>query len=451
MKILVIDDEKNIRRTLTDILEDEGYNVLSASSGEEGLQVLARENIDLLLLDVKLPGMDGIEVLKKVRKDFPSLDVIMISGHSTIKTAVQAVQMGAYNFLEKPLSLHKIIVSARNISDKIKLYKKYNEEQKDIESHYKMIGISPEFERVRTLIDKVSKTDSKVLIRGESGTGKELVAYAIHNKSDRENGPFVKFNSAAIPNELVESELFGHEKGAFTGAEDKKLGKLEVAHEGTLFLDEIGDMNLNAQAKMLRVIQEGKFERVGSNNVIDIDVRILAATNKNLEKMVQDGTFREDLFYRLNVIPILIPPLRERISDIPVLLEYYLDYYAVELKVHPKRFSSQSMRLLQNYSFPGNIRELKNLIERLYIISSEKIISEDEVAPHIKMFPAKKKEEEHLFSISNFTDAKKQFEIDYLKEQLDKYNWNISLTAESIGLQQSNLSRKLKDLGIDKD
>jgi len=302
-----------------------------------------------------------------------------------------------------------------------------------------MIGISPEFERVRTLIDKVSKTDSKVLIRGESGTGKELVAYAIHNKSDRENGPFVKFNSAAIPNELVESELFGHEKGAFTGAEDKKLGKLEVAHEGTLFLDEIGDMNLNAQAKMLRVIQEGKFERVGSNNVIDIDVRILAATNKNLEKMVQDGTFREDLFYRLNVIPILIPPLRERISDIPVLLEYYLDYYAVELKVHPKRFSSQSMRLLQNYSFPGNIRELKNLIERLYIISSEKIISEDEVAPHIKMFPAKKKEEEHLFSISNFTDAKNNLNR-LFEEQLDKYNWNISLTAESIGLQQPNLS-----------
>ncbi len=450
MKILVIDDEKNIRRTLTDILEDEGYTVLVAPSGEEGLQILAREIIDLLLLDVKLPGMDGIEVLKKVRKNFPSLDVIMISGHSTIKTAVQAVQMGAYNFLEKPLSLHKIIVSARNISDKIKLYKKYNEEQKDIESHYKMIGISPEFERVRTLIDKVSKTDSKVLIRGESGTGKELVAYAIHNKSDRKSGPFVKFNSAAIPNELVESELFGHEKGAFTGAEDKKFGKLEVAHEGTLFLDEIGDMHLNAQAKMLRVIQEGKFERVGSNNVIDIDVRILAATNKNLEKMVQEGTFREDLFYRLNVIPIQIPPLRERISDIPILLEYYLDYYAVELKVHPIKFSSQAMRLLQGYSFPGNIRELKNLIERLYIISSEKIISEDEVAPHIKMLSTKRNEEAGLLSMPNFTDAKKQFEIEYLKEHLDKFNWNISLTAENIGLQQSNLSRKMKDLEIEK-
>ncbi len=451
MKILVIDDEKNIRRTLTDILEDEGYTVLDASSGEEGLQVLARENIDLLLLDVKLPGMDGIEVLKKVRKDFPSMDVIMISGHSTIKTAVQAVQMGAYNFLEKPLSLHKIIVSARNISNKIKLYKKYNEEQKDIESHYKMIGISPELERVRTLIEQVSKTDSKVLIRGESGTGKELVAYAIHNKSDRKNGPFVKFNSAAIPNELVESELFGHEKGAFTGAEDKKLGKLEVAHEGTLFLDEIGDMNLNVQAKMLRVIQEGKFERIGSNKVINIDVRILAATNKNLEKMVQEGSFREDLFYRLNVIPIMIPPLRERSSDIPVLLEYYLDYYAAELKVHPKRFSSPAMKLLQSYSFPGNIRELKNLIERLYIISSEKIISEDAVAPHIKITPSAKQKDAFLFAITNFSDAKKQFEIEYLKEQLDKYNWNISLTAENIGLQQSNLSRKLKDMEIEKE
>jgi len=450
MNILVIDDEKNIRRTLTDILEDEGYTVLDASSGEEGLQVLARENIDLLLLDVKLPGMDGIEVLKKVRKDFPSLDVIMISGHSTIKTAVQAVQMGAYNFFEKPLSLHKIIVSARNISDKIKLYKKYNEEQKDIESHYKMIGISPEFERVRTLIEKVSKTDSKILIRGESGTGKELVAFAIHNQSARRTGPFVKFNSAAIPNELVESELFGYEKGAFTGAEKLKLGKLEMADEGTLFLDEIGDMNLNAQAKMLRVIQEGKFERVGSNKTIDIDVRILAATNKNLENMIESGEFREDLFYRLNVIPIEIPPLRERISDIPILLEYYLDYYAVELKVHPIKFSSQAMRLLQGYSFPGNIRELKNLIERLYIISPEKIISEYEVAPHIKMLPTKKNEEAGLFSLPNFTEAKKQFEIHYLKEQLDKFNWNISLTAENIGLQQSNLSRKMKDLEIEK-
>ncbi|HEX37825.1 MAG TPA: sigma-54-dependent Fis family transcriptional regulator [Candidatus Cloacimonetes bacterium] len=450
MKILVVDDEKNIRKILTDILEDEGYTVLSATSGEEGLQILEQDNIDLMLLDVKLPGMDGIEILKQVRKDFPNLDVIMISGHSTIKTAVQAVQMGAYNFLEKPLSLHKIIVSARNIADKIKLYKKYNEEQKDIESHYKMIGISPEFEKVRTLIDKVSKTDSKVLIRGESGTGKELVAYAIHNKSERKNGPFVKFNSAAIPNELVESELFGHEKGAFTGAEDKKFGKLEVAHEGTLFLDEIGDMNLNAQAKILRVIQEGKFERIGSNDIIDINVRILAATNKHLEEMVENGTFREDLFYRLNVIPIHLPPLRNRIVDIPVLLDYFMDYYAAELKMHPKKMTPGAIKLLQNYAFPGNVRELKNLVERLYIITSGDTISEDDVIPQIRVVQPSLKKGAELLEITNFAEAKKQFEIEYLKEQLDKFNWNISLTAENIGLQQSNLSRKLRDLEIKK-
>lgn len=450
MKVLIVDDEKNIRRTLSNILEDEHYKVITAESGEIALNILSNEIIDLMLLDVKLPGMDGIELLKKVRKDYPNLDIIMISGHSTIKTAVQAVKIGAYDFLEKPLSLNKIIISAKNIAEKRKLYQKFQQESKKLESHYKMIGISPEFERVRTLIEKVSQTDSKVLIRGESGTGKELVAFAIHNQSARRTGPFVKFNSAAIPNELVESELFGYEKGAFTGAEKLKLGKLEMADEGTLFLDEIGDMNLNAQAKILRVIQEGKFERVGSNKTIDIDVRILAATNKNLENMIESGEFREDLFYRLNVIPIQIPPLRERISDIPILLEYYLDYYAVELKVHPIKFSSQAMRLLQGYSFPGNIRELKNLIERLYIISPEKIISEDEVAPHIKMLSTKKNEEAGLFSLPNFTEAKKQFEIHYLKEQLDKFNWNISLTAENIGLQQSNLSRKMKDLEIEK-
>ena len=450
MKILAVDDEKNIRKTLTDILEDEGYFVLSAESGEEGLQLLQQESIDLMLLDVKLPGMDGIEVLKQVRKDYPNLDVIMISGHSTIKTAVQAVQMGAYNFLEKPLSLHKIIISARNIADKIRLYKKYNEEHRDIASQYTMIGISPEFEKVRTLIDKVSKTDSKILIRGESGTGKELVAYAIHNKSDRKNGPFVKFNSAAIPNELVESELFGHEKGAFTGAESKKLGKLEVAHEGTLFLDEIGDMNLNAQAKILRVIQEGKFERIGSNTIIDIDVRILAATNKNLEEMVENGTFREDLFYRLNVIPIQLPPLRNRKADIPVLLDYFMDYYAAELTMHPKKMTPGAIKLLQNYAFPGNVRELKNLIERLYIITSGDAISEDDVSPQLRVVLPQSQKGAGLLAIPNFAEARKQFEIEYLKEQLDKFNWNISITAENIGFQQSNLSRKLRDLEIKK-
>ena len=450
MKILVVDDEKNIRRTLTSILEDEGYKVISTENGEEALEILLNEIIDLVFLDVKLPGMDGIEILKRVRKDYPNLDVIMISGHSTIKTAVQAVKLGAYDFLEKPLSLHKIVISAKNIAEKRKLFQKFQQEAKNLESQYRMIGISPAFEKIRNLITRVALTDSKVLIRGESGTGKELVAFAIHNQSARKNGPFVKFNSAAIPNELVESELFGYEKGAFTGAEKQKRGKLEMADGGTLFLDEIGDMNLNAQAKILRVIQEGKFERVGSNKTIDIDVRILAATNKNLEKMIESREFREDLFYRLNVIPIEIPPLRERKSDIPILLNYYLDYFAAELKVHPKKFSSSAMKILQNYTFPGNIRELKNLVERLYILTGENIITEKDVKPHIINYNARN-ENLPFFETKSYSKARAEFEVYYLKKQLEKFNWNISTTAEKLSLQQSNLSRKIKELGIEKD
>ncbi len=450
MNILVVDDEKNIRRTLSNILEDEHYQVITAESGEIALNILSNEIIDLMLLDVKLPGMDGIEVLKKIKKNYPNLDVIMISGHSTIKIAVQAVKIGAYDFLEKPLSLPKIIISAKNIAEKRKLYQKFQQESRDLESQYRMIGTSPEFNKIRDMINKVSATDSKVLIRGESGTGKELVAFAIHNQSARRTGPFVKFNSAAIPNELVESELFGHEKGAFTGAEKLKLGKLEMADEGTLFLDEIGDMNLNAQAKILRVIQEGKFEHIGSNKTIDIDVRVIAATNKNLENMIETGEFREDLFYRLNVIPVIIPPLRERKSDIPILLNYYLDYFAAELKVHPKKLSSSAMKILQNYSFPGNIRELKNLVERLYILTGENTITEEDIKPHIINYNEKDTELDFL-KTKTYSKARAEFETFYLKNQLEKFNWNISTTAEKLSLQQSNLSRKIKELGIKKD
>lgn len=451
MNILIVDDEKNIRRTLTDILQDEGYNVTTSESGEEALNLLSNNFFDLIFLDVKLPGIDGIEVLKRVKKDYTGLDVIVISGHSTIKIAVQAVKMGAYDFLEKPLSLHKIVISAKNIAEKRKLFQKFQQESKDIESQYRMIGVSPEFCKTLELINKVSATNSKVLIIGESGTGKELVAFAIHNQSARKDTPFVKFNSAAIPNELVESELFGHEKGAFTGADKQKLGKLEIAHEGTLFLDEIGDMNLNAQAKILRVIQEGKFERVGSNKTITIDVRILAATNKDLEKMIESGEFREDLFYRLNVIPINIPPLRDRKTDIPVLLNYYLDYFAAELKVHPKKFSSSALKLLQNYSFPGNIRELRNLVERLYILTSEDIISGNDVEPHIRIVSESKGENLSFLETKSYSEAKNEFESYYLTKQLEKFNWSISTTAEKLGLQQSNLSRKIKELGIEKN
>lgn len=448
MKVLVVDDEKNIRISLSSILEDEGYEVITAESGEEALSMVEKDRIDLILLDVKLPGMDGLEVLEQVLEQYRDLDVIMISGHSDISIAVKAVKMGAYDFMEKPLSLPKIVVTARNIAEKQKLYQRFRQEKEDLDAKYKIIGVSPEIENVREIIQKVSGQDSKVLIKGESGTGKELVAYAIHANSHRKQGPFIKFNCAAIPNELVESELFGHEKGAFTGAESRKLGKLELAHEGTLFLDEIGDMNLDAQAKVLRVIQEGKFERVGGNETINIDVRILAATNKDLSAMIEQRTFREDLFYRLNVIPIDVPPLRIRQGDIPVLLEYYLDYFAHELKTQSKQMSDDAIDLLKTYNFPGNVRELRNLIERLYILTSGEVIEAQDVKNHLSTDGAEKPPDFPFLETKDFTDVKREFEIYYLTRQLEKYDWNISTVAEKLGMAQPNLSRKIKQLDI---
>ncbi|MBS3740611.1 MAG: sigma-54-dependent Fis family transcriptional regulator [Candidatus Cloacimonetes bacterium] len=448
MHILIVDDEKNIRKTLSDILSDEGYNVITADSGEKGLKILQNRRIELMFLDVKLPGIDGIEVLKRTKEILPALDIVMISGHSSIRTAVKAVRIGAYDFLEKPLSLHKVNIAAKHISDKIRLYKKYEQTSENVSKKYKMIGNSVAFQKVRNMIDRVSKTDSKVLIRGESGTGKELVAYTIHNQSQRKNESFVKFNSAAIPTELVESELFGHEKGAFTGADKKRIGKLEQADKGSLFLDEIGDMNLRAQAKILRVIQEGTFERVGSNKTLSIDVRIIAATNKDLEKMTEEGEFREDLFYRLNVIPINIPALRKRKSDISILLNYFSEYFAVELKMEPKKFSEEAIDYLKNYEFPGNVRELRNLVERMYILTDQKIIDKDAILPNIKQQLQPKGKSYPFLKTQEFSKAKEEFEKYYLKKHLEKHNWKITDTAKELGLQQSNLSRKIKKLGI---
>jgi len=448
VRVLIIDDEKNIRISLSSILEDEGYEVIAAESGEEGLKLLTDNAIDLILLDVKLPGIDGLQVLEKVLDNYPDMDVIMISGHSDISIAVKAVKMGAYDFMEKPMSLPKIVVAARNIAEKQKLYHRFRQEKEDLDEQYKIIGQSQEMEKIRDLIKKVSVQDSKVLIRGESGTGKELVAYAVHANSHRSQGPFVKFNCAAIPNELVESELFGHEKGAFTGAEKRKLGKLELAHEGTLFLDEIGDMNLEAQAKVLRVIQDGKFERVGSNETINIDVRILAATNKNLEDMIEKGGFREDLFYRLNVIPVTVPPLRKRRSDIPVLLDYYRQYFGHELKTETKQLSEGAVDLLKGYDFPGNVRELKNLMERLYILTSSEVIDEDDVRPQLRRGSADSGEHYNFLETKDFSEVRKEFEVYYLTRQLEKYDWNISTVAENLGMAQPNLSRKIKHLDI---
>ncbi len=450
IKILIIDDEKNIRLTLRDILEDEGHQVLEAGTGEDGLALLKNESVNLVLLDVRLPGMDGIEVLKGIREIDETLDVIMISGHATVGTAVDALRIGAYDFLEKPLSLARVKLAIRNLSEKQTLAKRSAVIQQTQKDKYRLVGSSPQIEQVLETARRVGPTAAKVLIRGESGTGKELVAHAIHAASSRAEDAFVKFNAAAIPSELVESELFGHEKGAFTGAVGQKKGKIEMANGGTLFLDEIGDMSLSAQAKILRVLEDGKFERVGGTQTQSVDIRLLAATNKPLEEMVAEGRFREDLFYRLNVVPINLPPLREREGDIKTLLNHFLSHYAAELSLLPKQFSRDAMNMLVGYPFPGNIRELRNLIERLYILSPNQEIDLPEVKPHLNQVVSAEGDSAIFTETRPFAEAKRMFEERFLESQLRQHAGNISRTANSLGMQQSNLSRKLKELGLGK-
>ncbi len=446
--ILVVDDEKNIRLTISDILQDEGHRVLEAGTAEDGLATLRKERVNLVLLDVRLPGMDGLEALKEIKKMDPDLDVVMISGHGTVSTAVEALHIGAYDFLEKPLSLARIQVAIRNLKQKQTLENKAEISEDRQRQRYQLVGQSPQMKSVLDTAGKVGPTEAKVLIRGESGTGKELVAHAIHAASSRESEPFVKFNAAAIPNELIESELFGHEKGAFTGAVAQKRGKIEVADGGTLFLDEIGDMSLSAQAKILRVLEDGKFERVGSTQTRSVDIRLLAATNKPLEDMVAQGTFREDLFYRLNVVPIQLPPLRERAGDVKLLLEHFLRFYAGELAILEKKFSRDALRMLEGYPFPGNIRELRNLVERLYILTPSEEISLGDVQPHLNQMISGGEDSGIFKETRAFADARRDFEQRFLETQLKMHAGNISRTAASLGLQQSNLSRKLKELGI---
>jgi len=449
MHILIIDDEKNIRQVLSGILTDEGHMVSLAETGEEGLLRLGESLVDLVFLDVKLPKIGGIDVLKQIKKDWPSIDVLMISGDSDINTAVSAVKMGAHDFMEKPLSLPKVLIVVQNIAEKRRLYQKCIIVDEKIDFRYRIIGHSPQINTIREMIRRVAKTDAKVLITGESGTGKELVAYAIHKMSLRSENPFITFNSAAIPRELVESELFGHEKGAFTGADRQKPGKLESANHGTIFLDEIGDMNIDAQSKILRVLEEGKFERVGGNRTIDIDVRVLAATNRNIEEMIKNGRFREDLYYRLNVVPFYLPPLRERSGDLPVLLDHYLQTYSNELTATRKYFTEPALDILKHYHFPGNIRELKNLVERLYILSDTDKIDENDVRQNLALQrSAGQNVLKTILQKDSYGAAKRAFETYYFSEKLKQSGWNISRLANEIGVLQPNLSRKLKALGI---
>ncbi len=450
MKVLIIDDEKNICHTLQGILEDERYMVACALSGREGVKAFDEFEPDALLLDVKLQDISGIDILDGVMKSDHRVPVIMISGNSNISDAVKAIKLGAFDFLEKPLSLPKVRVTVKKALEFRQLTLQMAQLREQSEREWNMVGESKVMQELQQVIGRVAPSGAKILIRGESGTGKELIARAIHNRSPRFNLPFIKFNSAAIPRELVESELFGYERGAFTGAVGSKRGKLEEADGGTLFLDEIGDMDLAAQAKILRVIQEGEFERVGSNKTHRIDVRVIAATNKDLEAMVADGSFREDLFYRLNVVPVISPTLRERKEDIPLLIGYFSTCMAGELKTPVKTFAPDALACLQQMSFPGNVRELKNLVERIYILSDQKTVTRSVLDVCGSSSAPGTRPDDLAFwnETAPFTQKKREFETRYFSIQLRLHGGSVSKTAEALGLQQSNLSRKLHELGI---
>ena len=370
-KVLIVDDEKNIRRTLRMVLDEVAPNLGDCGSAEEALRLMREEPTDLLLLDIKLPGMDGLELLGKIRKEWPGTQVIMISGHATIRDAIEATRLGAYEVLEKPLDRDRIILSVKNCMEKIFLNHKINQLQSHLTNQYEIIGDSPVMRQLMDEIRKVAPTNGRVLITGESGTGKELVARAIHRLSKRSSSSFVKVNCAAIPGELIESELFGYERGAFTGATNKKKGQFELANGGTLFLDEIGDMSLTAQAKVLRVLQTGELSHVGGERTIEVDVRVLAATNKDLKASVGDGSFREDLYFRLNVIPIQCPPLRERLDDIPQLVGRFVEVFCKENGFKHKDIEPKVLQSMKRYDWPGNVRELKNVTERMVIMSGD--------------------------------------------------------------------------------
>lgn len=435
--VLVVDDEEGIRESLSGILEDEGCDVLTSSSGEEALRIIKEQNPDLVLLDIWLPGIDGIQTLKEIKGLKPDLPVVMISGHGNIELAVKATRMGAYDFLEKPLSLEKVLISAKRAIERRTLEIENRALKQDLIKRWRLVGNSQKMKQLREQIDMVAQSNSRVLILGESGSGKELVAHLMHDNSNRAEKPFIEVNCAAIPQELIESELFGHEKGSFTGAFERKKGKFELADEGTLFLDEVGDMSLSTQSKVLRVIETQEFQRVGGSKNIKVDVRIIAATNKDLREEVSKGTFREDLFYRLNVIPIVIPPLRDRKEDIPALVEYFLEYFASEYGQKPKKITPDALKTLEIYDWPGNIRELRNVIERLVIMTPSNIIMP-------KNLVIGEPTRSDYLAFKTLREARDSFEKDFITKKLEENNWNISKTAEVLDIERSNLHRKIK-------
>jgi two-component system nitrogen regulation response regulator NtrX len=449
-RILLIDDDAGIRESMRMPLEYEGYEYLSAGTAEEGIALVQRESPDIVFLDVKMPGMDGMEALNRIKAISDSVPVVMISAHGTTATAFEASKRGASDFVEKPFGAERLLVTIKNQLDRTRLIAENRSLRRAAEVRHQMVGESPALKQVGDAIKRASPTNATVLLLGESGVGKELVARAIHRNSLRSRERFIQVNCAAIPEELIESELFGHEKGSFTGATEKQIGKFEQADRGTIFLDEVGDMSAKTQAKVLRVLQEGEVERLGSARTIKVDVRVIAATNKDLEQEIERGTFREDLYFRLSVIPIRVPPLRDRREDVPLLVRHFADLFARENNRRAPRFTPAALEFLQKARWKGNIRELKNTVERLIIMSPGETVDVDDLRDAVRLesrTPAGDNNEKP----GTLKEFKESAERAFLVDKLRENSWNISKTAEVIGTPRSNLYKKLEQYGISQE
>ena len=455
--ILVVDDEASIRRTLREILEYEDYDVEEAEDGEEALEKLSAASYDAALLDIKMPKLDGMEVLERAREKAPEVPIVMISGHGTIETAVEATKLGAFDFIEKPPDLNRLLLTVRNALDRGELQVQNRRMRQSIAEKNEsdltpIIGESEAISKIKQTIARVGPTEARVLVTGEHGTGKELVAKWVHHLSARKEGPLVEVNCAAIPGELIESELFGHEKGSFTGATKQRTGKFEQAHEGSLFLDEVGDMSLPAQAKVLRVLQENEIQRVGGDKDIPVDVRVIAATNKDLLGQIEEKEFREDLYHRLGVILIHVPPLRERRGDIPLITRHVSERLARRNGLPPKKLDESALERLKRYEWRGNVRELQNVIERVLIMSEGEAIQAGDVDRYMRPgMSASSPAENLLDQFEDFTEARDRFEKIFIERKLHQHDWNVSQTAESIGIQRSHLYNKLNKYGIERE
>lgn len=458
--VLIVDDEAGIRQSLSSVLRDEGYQVAAVGSGEECLTALGKKHFDVVILDIWLPGMDGLHALERIMalEDHPV--VIMISGHGTIETAVRSTKLGAFDFIEKPLSIEKTLLILKHAVEQLQLAAQNRSLREELHGQYRIIGDSVPMKALRQQLALAAPTHGRVLVYGESGTGKELVAHALHLMGLRADQAFVEVNCAAIPEELIESELFGHVKGSFTGAVEDKTGKFEQADGGTLFLDEIGDMSLRTQSKVLRVVEEQRFTPIGTGNNLTVDVRVIAATNKHLEEEIQKGNFREDLFYRLNVIPFYVPPLRDHAEDIPTLAQYFLSEFARAYGRRPKHFSKAALDMLSQHRWPGNVRELKNLVERMVIMVSGDVIEARHLPPTLHQQAARTKSlaasgasaastsRSATGAFSSLQEARAAYERDYILRKLEENQGNMSRTAEVLGLERSHLYRKMKSLGM---